>query len=201
MMPLDLHTSIDWIYSSTDDDDITQTSPGDDVWKKFDLMTPPDSPAHELDDDCFEASSDAFDDSTDNWLTTPFCFERKAAALSSNLIQDCMWSGSDGEQARTSRIRKVSLSELTMLTTSTACVDPTSISSCTRAQNQMEHSYSLTTPEPLRVRVPAIMTPSSTDDSGKTANIRLTIITNICPVMCFVCSSSSTFTSSYDYYY
>lgn len=164
-----LNSSNDWLLSSTDDNDTVLTSFGGGIW---DIITPPSSPPPEYDEDCFAEVPDDhpdLNDFEDDWSSASTNREEmqaKTAALSSQLvIQDCMWSGSDGPDIRTSRSRKVSLSELTMLATSTSCIDPTSVYTSPRAQNQMEHSYSLTTPEPLRI--PAIMTPASTDDSGR----------------------------------
>lgn len=156
------------LLSSPGEDFYDSVSPSENIWRKFDLLTPPLSPQREEEDDCFLSTPvSKLPQNTDEWLTTTICFDTKAtsAGLKSKLIQDCMWSGSDEEQARTARSRKVSLSELTMQTASTSCVDPTTFAAYPRQQNQLEHSYSLTTPEPMRL--PILNTPATTDDSGK----------------------------------
>lgn len=172
----DCYSSGDEWYFKTDvdllvkpgDDFYDSVSPSENIWKKFDLITPPLSPSREEDDECFLAGCDPSLTKSmlqeEEWLTTICLGETKQAGLRSKLIQDCMWSGTDEEQARSNRNRTVSLSELTMITASTSCVDPTTFSAYPRQQNQLEHSYSLTTPEPMRV--PSINTPATTDDSG-----------------------------------
>lgn len=88
------------------------------------------------------------------------------------VIQDCMWSGVGSDGVNNKRKRNVSLSELNMVTASTSCVDPTTFTAYPRQQNQVEHNYSLATPEPMRV--PKLhggdCTPNTTDDSGKDLN-------------------------------
>ena len=162
----DFYFELDTLVSPSEDF-YDSVSPSENIWKKFELLpTPPLSPQREdEDDDCAFTSKSLKKD--DEWLTTAI-FDTKSlptGGLKSKLIQDCMWSGSDEEQARSHRSRKVSLSELTMITTSTSCVDPTTFTAYPRQQNQVEHSYSLTTPEPMRV--PPMYTPAQTDeDSG-----------------------------------
>jgi len=166
----------DWYFESdtmlpSTEDFYDSVSPSENIWKKFELLpTPPRSPPREDEeltsgcDDCFDSPATLTPRpaiSEEEWLTTAICFDSKSAGLKSKLIQDCMWSGSDEEQARVSRTRKYSLSELTMIAASTSCVDPTSIAAAPRQQNLLEHSYSLTTPEPMRLSVPA--TPAATD--------------------------------------
>lgn len=158
----DFFFELDTLVSPTEDF-YDSVSPSENIWKKFELLpTPPLSPQRSDDDDTSRCSI------KEDWLTTAILDTKNLpnGGLRSKLIQDCMWSGSDEETARSHRSRKVSLSELTMIATSTSCVDPTTFSAYPRQQNQVEHSYSLTTPEPMRV--PALYTPAQTDDdSGK----------------------------------
>lgn len=137
------------------------------------MLTPPSSPEPEeedLDDCCFLASplhilAPKRELQDEPWLATVMPSDTRQN-LNSKLIQDCMWSGSDEEQARVMRSRKVSLSELTMQTASTSCVDPTTFTAYPRQQNQLEHSYSLTTPEPMKLPVMHTPEPTTDDDSG-----------------------------------
>jgi len=173
----DFYFELDTLVSPSDDF-YDSVSPSENIWKKFELLpTPPLSPQRDEDDDDDCAFSSECTKKDDEWLTTAI-FDTKSlpsGGLKSKLIQDCMWSGSDEEQARSHRSRKVSLSELTMITTSTSCVDPTTFSAFPRQQNQVEHSYSLTTPEPMRV--PPMYTPAQTDDDSESEEDVIDVVT------------------------
>lgn len=141
------------------DDFYDSVSPSENIWKKFELLpTPPRSPSRDVEEDREDVNLSL---PTEDWLSKFMCFDQ-APGLNSKLIQDCMWSGSDEEQARASRTRKYSLSETTMQTASISSVDPTSVATAVpRQQNEMEHSYSLTTPEPTGVS--PFPTPAASD--------------------------------------
>lgn len=150
-------------------DDMVSASPAEcDIWSEFGkhCLTPPESPRNVK-----EISTD-YCKSTDGRQPLILMSEiyEKIEELKPNVFEDCMWSGV--ERRRTGRVRNVSLSELNMVTTSTSCVDPTTFTAYPRQHNQVEHNYSLATPEPMRVpKLHSETPPSTTDDSGKFVQI------------------------------
>lgn len=85
------------------------------------------------------------------------------------VLRDCMWSGKgykEFDESRPKRQRNDSLSELALNAASTSCIDPTTFTAYPRQHNQMEHNYSLVTPEPMRVPKIYYTSPIHTDDSG-----------------------------------
>ncbi|XP_067936123.1 transcriptional regulator Myc-like [Watersipora subatra] len=126
------------------------------IWDKFFLhpylYTPPGSPQR---DECDHICPDSpVTESMVHLHTMPtselFDCEQQMnyERFKDPVLQDCMWSG---VERRPFRVRNVSLSELNMVSTSTSCIDPTTFTAYPRQHNQVEHNYSLATPEPMRV--------------------------------------------------
>lgn len=147
------------------------------VWDKFFIhpqqYTPPGSPNRE--DECCEMGDDAFDGETIEsegsmqLMPTSELFDCEQTNIpyhTNPVLQDCMWSGVERKPVRS---RHISLSELSMATTSTSFIDPTTFTAYPRQHNQVEHNYSLATPEPMKVpkTYSNYNTPSTSENSGK----------------------------------
>jgi hypothetical protein len=126
-------------------------APSEDIWKKFELIpTPPRSPRRDDEDDTdvldmvdgifspkstterLQLVSEILDDPVSQTVVTPDFFKCSCSPnIKSKLIQDCMWSGNleqDGTDEKTEEkpVEKKPTT-LTVISTNTDCVDPSSV--------------------------------------------------------------------------
>ena len=170
--------SYDHYFSAEDSNTLETYSPGNDesgdysdLWEKFflhpQLNTPPGSPQRdEL--DSLTSDDSLYGLSHMHMMPTSEIFDCEQTSIEQfkdPVLQDCMWSGAE---RRSGRVRNVSLSELNIISTSTSCIDPTTFTAYPRQHNQVEHNYSLATPEPMKFPKPYsnYNTPSTSENSG-----------------------------------
>ena len=126
-------------------------SPSENIWKKFELIpTPPRSPRREDEDDTdildmvdgifspkstserLHMVSEILEDPVSQTVDTPDFLEcacsRCPNIKSKLLIQDCMWSGTDGDDKSDEKpVEKKTTFSSTDVNVNTECVDPSSV--------------------------------------------------------------------------
>ncbi|KAK6179166.1 hypothetical protein SNE40_011586 [Patella caerulea] len=105
-------------------------TPSEDIWKKFELLTPPRSPKREpYSDFNLDENTDIASFLDDGIFVNPISLALpfpetlpSNPSLQSKLIQDCMWSGS-----HKSNEDKIADTNIDVTSTSSDCVDPASV--------------------------------------------------------------------------